>query len=157
VRIKEFPLYEIEESGVITSYHQKSPKILTPRQDKKGYLSVTLCAGKSVRRSVRVHRLVAEHFLDNPLNLPCVRHLDNNPKNNRVENLSWGTYKDNEEDKKHHGTWDLRKTGKLDNLTRETILALRREGWTQQRIASWVGVSRPTVGRFLNKETWVFL
>lgn len=157
MRVKNFPLYEVYRTGEVVSNHRKTPLALTPRRDKKGYLCVTLCNSKTDRRSVRVHRLVAEHFLKNPLSLPCVRHLDNNPANNKVENLAWGTYKDNEADKKLHGTYDLRKSGKLDKLTREVIFALRQEGWTQQRIASWIGVSRPTVSRFLNKKTWVFL
>lgn len=48
------------------------------------------------------HRLVAEAFLPNPENLPIVRHLDDNPLNNSVDNLAWGTYKDNAQDRKDH-------------------------------------------------------
>ena len=34
-------------------------------------------------------------YIPNPHNLPVVMHLDNNPLNNRVSNLKWGTYKEN--------------------------------------------------------------
>ena len=42
-----------------------------------------------------VSRLVAITFLPNPENKPCVCHKDNNPLNNQVSNLYWGTYKEN--------------------------------------------------------------
>lgn len=38
---------------------------------------------------------MATLYIPNPNNLPVVMHLDNNPKNNRVSNLKWGTYKEN--------------------------------------------------------------
>lgn len=43
----------------------------------------------------RLNRLVAILYIPNPHNLPVVMHLDNNPLNNRVSNLKWGTYKEN--------------------------------------------------------------
>lgn len=49
------------------------------------------------RSSYTVHRLVAQAFIPNPENKTDVNHLDNNPLNNRVDNLEWLTHKENME------------------------------------------------------------
>lgn len=46
-----------------------------------------------------VHRLVAETFLPNPLDLPTVDHIDRNPSNNAVSNLRWASYKAQQDNK----------------------------------------------------------
>lgn len=51
--------------------------------------------GQYIGKSIPVHRLVALAYIPNPLNKPCVCHKDNNPLNNRVDNLYWGTQKEN--------------------------------------------------------------
>lgn len=57
-----------------------------------GYLQV--CLGR-IRKTVFVHRLVAEAFLPNPENKPAVDHINGNRLDNRVENLRWVSHKEN--------------------------------------------------------------
>lgn len=56
------------------------------------YCGITYDIGQKQRR---VHILVAEAYLPNPNNYPVVMHKDNNKKNCCVENLQWGTIKEN--------------------------------------------------------------
>lgn len=63
-------------------------RILKLTPDPEGYLQVGLKFGKKVK-STGVHRLVAQAFLPNPNNLPCVNHKDYQRDNNHVDNLEW--------------------------------------------------------------------
>ena len=62
-----------------------------PRLGCYGYLSVTI----PYRKECLIHRLVAEAFIPNPENKPAVDHINGNKLDNRVENLRWVSYKEN--------------------------------------------------------------
>lgn len=84
--------YQISNMGNVKSlaYHRsRKCKILIPR-DAKGYLLVNLCLGGKVSY-VKIHRLVAEHFIPNQQNKAYVNHKDGNKHNNVVSNLEWAT------------------------------------------------------------------
>lgn len=79
-------IYCVSNEGEVFSY--KSNKILRPTIDSDGYMIVGLYKDGAQKKQ-KVHRLVAEHFLENPLGFPQVNHKDENKQNNNVENLEW--------------------------------------------------------------------
>lgn len=110
--IEDFPLYSVSSEGRVKKnecerfvrlggfaagkgavvYYPE--KLLTPSLKSNGYYSV--CLQKDRKAYTRsVHRLVAEAFIENPLNLPHVNHKDENKLNNRRENLEWASAEDN--------------------------------------------------------------
>ena len=74
-------------------------RILRPGVKKDKRMMVVLCV-RGVKKSVSIHRLVAQAFIPNPDNLPEINHKDENPQNNTVTNLEWCTGYYN----KHYGT-----------------------------------------------------
>lgn len=91
------------------------------RNDKTGhFLTGTILNGyryinfrwNHKQKNKGVHRLVAEAFLPNPNNLPCVHHKDSNRLNNKLENLAWVTFEENRQECVHPKGYK-----KYDNIT----------------------------------------
>lgn len=76
-------------------------RILVQSYDPYEHHWVQLWGGPGLRKSAFVARLMAEAFV--PGSGECVRHLDGNPHNNTLENLAWGSHKDNAQDTLRHG------------------------------------------------------
>lgn len=83
----------ISNKGRVKSLRGRS-EFLSKKVDKDGYEEVGLFKNKS-RKYMRVHRIVATHFIENKNNLPQINHIDENKRNNSVENLEWCTPKYN--------------------------------------------------------------
>lgn len=93
-------LYQVSNLGNVRSlgrwrgngkgvYFQEG-QIIKPFKNKRGYQIVDL--RKNGRKNHYVHRLVAQSFIENPENLPCINHKDESKTNNRVDNLEWCSY-----------------------------------------------------------------
>lgn len=90
-------LYEVSNMGRVKSLgndRDRKEKILKPGNNGHGYLLVRLCKNRKGKWFL-VHRLVAEAFIPNPDNLPCINHKDECKTNNQVSNLEWCTHKYN--------------------------------------------------------------
>lgn len=92
MKIEGYENYEVIPNGEVVNI--KTGKVLKPQKSKNGYLHVGLYKNGKLK-NYSVHRLVAEAFIPNPLNLPCVNHKDEDKTNNDIENLEWCTYKYN--------------------------------------------------------------
>lgn len=103
-------MYQVSNDGLVRSvdryvYCEVSPnklqhifgKVLKQGVDKKGYKIVYL-SKEGKQKTIKVHRLVATAFIENPLSLPQVNHKDGCKANNCVDNLEWC---DNSYNQKH--------------------------------------------------------
>lgn len=88
--------------------------LLRPGRNSSGRFGENLCRD-GVQVSRLIHRLVAESFIPNPEGHPFVLHWDDNPENNQVSNLRWGTRSENTHDSIRNGIyWRNRKGQKKD-------------------------------------------
>ena len=97
-------LYEVSSYGRVircarTTFRNNKPvnlrqKILAQTKNEKGYPQVTLVKD-SKRTTIKVHRLVALAFVENPENKPEVNHINENKEDNRAINLEWVTRTEN--------------------------------------------------------------
>ena len=67
-------------------------RILVQTVNDNGYCLVGLISPDRKRKQAKVHRLVAEAFLDNPKHLHCINHIDEIKTNNMLFNLEWCSY-----------------------------------------------------------------
>lgn len=94
--------YLVNKNGFLLNKKRGNKLYGYPRTN--GYLSVTVYdTGQERPMRLQIHRLVAEYFIPNPNNYPCVLHLDDDKTNNHYKNLAWGTYEMNSQDMVNKG------------------------------------------------------
>ena len=136
------PCVQVTANG--RTFSVKTGRELKQQSDRCGY---RYC------RSVAVHRMVAFAFHGPPGPKQEVRHLNGKPWDNRIENLAWGTRKENMDDQRRHGTLPIGSKRALAKLDEEKVAIIRRsvaEGACASSLARIFGVSPSTIRRAVN-------
>tara|TARA_R110000744_G_scaffold7342_1_gene25273 strand:+ start:11992 stop:12486 length:495 start_codon:yes stop_codon:yes gene_type:complete len=122
--VVDFPLYEISNLGRL----RRGGVVLVMKSNVSTYIGFTATDKYGERRRIYPHQLVANAFLNH---INCghkivVDHIDNNPKNNRLDNLQLISSRENHsKDKfrkgktsKYTGVWWCKKQGKWRSAIR---------------------------------------
>lgn len=153
--LSRYPGYVIADDGRVQG---PSKAWLTPWPDRDGYLRLKPhVQGRNINTRVHVMVCLAFHG-DPPSPLHQVRHLNGRRTDNRVENLAWGTAKDNGVDRVRHGT-TLK--GEAHNLAKLTWADVRqiRERYATNRTSQYVlaeefGVAQSQISSVIRGKTW---
>jgi DNA-binding transcriptional regulator YiaG len=153
--IKDYEeLYQVSNYGRVKALPKMAGNSKRNEKIKKlfnnccGYPMVLLYKNnKKVLKSV--HRLVALHFIDNPLDLPQVNHINSDRENNNSSNLEWCTSKENV----NHS---IRSGLRIKKLTIENVNEIRslQNELTQKEIAIKFNMSQSMISSILSKRYW---
>ncbi len=122
-----------------------------------GYYYVYLYDLKIKRqKGCRVNRLVAETFIENPLNLPQVAHGDHDRSNNNLWNLKWSNQKDNTAEGIEAGRINANRPKTNRKVTPRLICEialLHSQGKGIHEIAIMLDFPRTTISSVFNKRS----
>lgn len=151
--------YMISNKGNVVSYQKsKNGRLLKP-DVVKGHLRVSLTMECGLKKFF-VHRLVAQAFIPNPENKPQVNHIDGDKRNNVVENLEWCTPSENTQHAYDNGLNDEALGSRHWNasLSKDIVLGIRRDysvgDTSYNKLSLKYGVSKRTIGRIVNRQSW---
>ncbi len=130
--------------------------ILKPFTMPSGHESVTVTLNGRAKH-YPVHQLVLMTFVG-----PCpqgmeTRHLDDDPHNNTIQNLCWGTRKDNHKDRKRNGRHLYGTTAPSTILTEKQVVEIwyrLKRGESQFALGREYGVSRGAILGIKRRVNW---
>jgi hypothetical protein len=101
---------------------------------------------------IYLHRYLAEKFIPNPENKPCVNHINGNKSDNRLENLEWVSYFENNLHAKENFLWgdNIKKKMKLDINKIAEAKKMREWGFSYNKIAKHFNVGYKTIYKAIN-------
>ena len=150
-------MYEVSSDGRVKSLEgvkvgrrTRRAKEICQQKQWTGYKQVALFDSKGGKSYHKVHRLVAEAFLDNPEGKPQVNHKNGVRDDNRLENLEWVTISENHKHAfnelgKKPSRANLGKPSPRRKLTREHVEAIKRDSRSAVAIAKDYGVCSQTI------------
>ena len=157
--------YQIDVDGNVYSYRMAGrrrnqrgeAKLLKQGTHPFGHKIVSLWKNNE-GKCFYVHRLVLETFIGKcPFGMQS-RHIDNNPANNKLENLEWASISINQMDRVKFGTSNQGERCGTSKLTKEKVLKIRERyntgKWTLQRLADVFRVCIATISDIIHRKTW---
>jgi hypothetical protein len=133
------------------------------RGDALPYARVTIqVRDQRVGKSLSVHRLVAEAFIPNPDNKPCVNHINSDVSDARAVNLEWCTHKENtlhsylagRSAPPHPGSGVNNRSAKLSDEDVRKIREMSAQGFSNAKVAKAFGIDRSGVSRIRCGLQW---
>lgn len=150
--------YILTPEGVIysNSNRTKTEGVVKTSTSDDGYLYVRLCIGGKVKKHF-IHRLIAQAYIPNKLNLEQVNHIDGNKSNNTIGNLEWCSRLDNMKHASKHGLMQKGENRPSSKLTEKEVLEIKKSNLCGRELAQIYGISKNTVLLIKRGIKWSYL
>lgn len=160
--IPNFPDYEVPDAGNVRSWKKNrnnappptEPRLMKLITHSLGYKVVCLRI-RNKQITCRVNRLVLIAW--KPKGRGICRHLNGDKLDNRVCNLAWGSYKENTEDSKKHGTFPIGEKVHNAKLSAKDVRAIRSSTLPVKELAVKYQVTNATIRAVFKRKLWSHL
>lgn len=150
----QYPSYLISNKGRIKS---KIRNKLIATRVHENYIDCSIKNSDGIKKNPRIHRLVAEAFIDNPMNFPVVNHKDGNKLNNDVSNLEWTDYAGNTQHAIKEGLFGYRKDTLTENEVHR-ICSLLEKGYSiKETMSEDTRFTRSRVEKIRQRNRWLHI
>lgn len=154
-RIPSFPDYEVSSNGLV----RMGERLLAIGLSGIGYPTCSLKKdGRWFKRTV--HTLALESFTGPRPHGNDACHIDGSKDNNNINNLRWGTRKENVADMYAHGNGPIGKRNGLSKLTNNEVLTIRKKrnaGTPVSVLAKEYRVHKSNISQIALRQTWSWL
>lgn len=158
-------LYEVSSTGRVRSLPRvvkhwtgvdvhRAGCVLKPALNNR-YLKVNLCRDGAMRQRP-IHLIMLEAFVGPRPQSQCARHKDGDALNNRIGNLTYGTFQDNSDDRVKHGRAPRGEGHAMSKLTDAKVRRIRKLLATQtnRAIAEEFGMSNQQISNIRTGKSW---
>jgi len=171
-KIPNYSTYEASTDGEIKTFNWRGSgreAIMKPARDNGGYLRTMLKHDNGKISTIKVHRIIAMTFLDNPENKETINHKNGIKTDNRVINLEWSSRSEN---CKHAFDTNLNSNKGQNNpassLTDKEVIEIRNNyqygrksrhdgGFTKKQIADKYNTTFATIKQIIQGKSWKHL
>lgn len=144
------PNYEVSKLGNVRNAFTQ--QVLKPQMGSTGYHQVNLKRLNGKFRAMKMHRIVALVFMDNPDEKRTINHKDGNKLNNKLSNLEWATDLENSQHSRETGLCEQGVKLKATNVnTGESFVFASRS-----ECAKMLNTTKYYISRCVNQRNGIY-
>ncbi len=140
----------------------KSGRIMKPALDSNGYMRTMLVDNEGKNRTIKVHRIIAQTFIENPHQLKEVNHINGQKSDNRVSNLEWVSHQQNIRHSFDNGLQNNKgENNPTSKLSEKDVLEIRAKFkprvYGRKKLAEEYKVKISTIKDVILRRSWMHI